>query len=167
MSRAKLRPQFDLVISLPVEETMDRLRGAFEEIGDGWEGHVAGTHAQLVVGADRRHLWSPWLTFSAQEHDDGARLHGRFAPHHSIWTMYIAFYAIIIFSMLGLGFFGLSQWMAGQAPTMLWSLPVGLVLCGFLFLSAFVGQGLTAQQMVDMREFVQASLEPAEMRWDE
>jgi len=165
MSAPELRPHFDLVVQLPVEEVMVRLAERFEDARGTWVGHIAGTHAQLVVPRSERHLWSPWLSFSVQEREDGTLLTGRFAPHPSVWTMYMAFYAMLLFSMLGLGFFGLSQWIAGEAPTMLWSLPIGLVVGLGLYGSAFVGQGLTARQMGSMRSFVEDCFPPGQARW--
>jgi hypothetical protein len=165
MATPELRPHFDLVVELPLEDVMVCLSDRFEEAGDTWVGHITGTHAQLVVPRKERHLWSPWLSFSVEEYESGTLLKGRFAPHPSVWTMYMAFYAMLLFSMLGLGFFGLSQWLAGEAPTMLWSLPIGAVIFLGLYGSAFVGQGLTARQMCAMRDFVQGSFGEAPTRW--
>lgn len=144
---------------------MVRLSERFEEARGTWTGHITGTHAQLVVPRRERHMWSPWLSFSVEERDAATVLTGRFAPHPSVWTMYLAFYAMLLFSMLGLGFFGLSQWIAGEAPTMLWSLPIGLVIGVVLYASAFIGQGLTARQMCAMRSFIEDCFAPGQARW--
>lgn len=165
MATPELRPHFDLAVDLPVEQVMVRLSERFEEARGTWVGHITGVHAQIVVPREERHLWSPWLSFAAQENEGGTLLTGHFAPHPSVWTMYMAFYAMLLFSMLGLGFFGLSQWLAGEAPTMLWSLPIGLIIGAALYASAFVGQGLTARQMCAMRRFIEDSFPDGTARW--
>ena len=164
--RPELRPHFDLYVGLPTSDVMVRLRTRFEAGKRDWVGHIAGTHGQLVVPRAQRHMWSPWLTFNASEHDGGTLLNGRFEPHPSIWTMYMALYGMVIFSMFGLGCFGLSQWMAEEAPTMLWSLPIGTIILVALYASAFVGQGLTAEQMQGMRSFMKEAFQDAETRWE-
>lgn len=164
--RPELRPHFDLYVGLPPDDVMIRLRARFEAGKRDWVGHSTGHHGQLVVPRAQRHLWSPWLTFDATEQEGGTLLSGRFAPHPSIWTMYMAMYGIVVFTMFGLGCFGLSQWMADEAPTMLWSLPIGLVLLAVLYASAFVGQGLTAEQMAGMRAFIEGTFEDVETRWE-
>lgn len=163
--RPELRPHFDLVIELPTDAVLDRLSGAFEKARPDWVGHLTGAHGQLVVPRAARHLWSPWLTFDAEAHEAGTLITGRFAPHPSIWTMYMAAYGIVIFSMFGLGCFALSQWIAEEPPTMLWSLPIGVILIAALYGSAFVGQGLTADQMQAMRSFMKDCFSDAEARW--
>ena len=165
MAGAELRPHFDLVVDLPRDEVLSRLKARFEAARKTWVGHLTGSHGQLVVPESARHLWSPWLIFDATEHEAGTLLTGRFAPHPSIWTMYMALYGMVIFLMFGLGCFGLSQWMAEEPPTMLWSLPVGVVLLAALYASAFVGQGLTREQMAEMRTFMKSSFEEDQARW--
>ena len=51
----------------------------------------------------------------------------------------MAAFGSLAFIATGLGFFGLSQWMAGLSPTMLWSLPICAVLALPLYLSGFLG----------------------------
>ena len=163
--RPELRPHFDLLVPLPTDQVMVRLTERFEGARPDWVGHLTGTHGQLVVPRTSRHLWSPWLTFDARAEDDGTLITGRFAPHPSVWTMYMALYGIVIFSMFGLGCFGLSQWLAEEPPTMLWSLPIGMILLAVLYGSAFVGQGLTAEQMRGMRSFMEGCFSDVEARW--
>jgi len=166
MAAPELRPHFDLEVDLSPEDVMVQLAERFEANRGTWVGHVTGTHAQIVVPRSQRHLWSPWLSFAAQAREGGGTLlTGHFAPHPSVWTLYMALYAMLAFSLLGLGCFGLSQWMAGEPPTMLWSLPIGAVIGAGLYASAFVGQGLTAQQMCAMRRFVEDSFPSERTRW--
>lgn len=165
MSRPHLRPHFDLEIRAPKTEVTSRLKACFERGGDRWAGHLVGDHAQLVIRRKKRNIWSPWLTFAIDEREDHVRLSGRFAPHPSGWTLYLAAYGIVGISMLGLGLFGVSQWMAGLPATALWSVPVGALLLSCLYASAFLGQGLSAEEMVGMRSFVESAFEDLEHRW--
>ena len=162
---AELRPHFDLVVRRPPDDVMAHLSARMTETSNDWDGRVTGRHGQLTVPSTRRHLWSPWLTFEASEHEGGTLLSGRFAPHPSIWTGYMAMYGIIVFTMFGLGCFGLSQWMADEAPTMLWSLPIGTILLALLYGSAFIGQGLTLEQMQGMRGYLKGCFDDDEAEW--
>lgn len=165
MSRPHLRPHFDLEIDAPLPRVVERLEARFADGGDRFAGHVVDKHVQLVIRRRQRNIWTPWLTFEMSEEDGATRLFGRFAPHPSGWTLYLAGYGMVIITMLGLGFFGLSQWMAGLPATALWSLPVGAVLLALLYASAFVGQTWSAGQMDEMRRFVFDGLEGFERRW--
>lgn len=168
MSRPQIRPHFDLWVRGPVDEVTRALEHRFADGGDMWAGHIVGHHAQLVIRRKQRNIWSPWLTFAIEPGEEGGTfLRGRFAPHPSGWTLYLACYGMLIITMLGLGFFGLSQWIAEEPPYMLWSVPVGLALLGVLYLSAFAGQRFSAGEMDGMRTFVLGGLERWETEWVE
>lgn len=162
-----VRPHFDLVVDRPIAEVMQTLSSRFAEERQHWAGHVTGTHAQLVVRRSQRRIWSPWLSFEVKDKGESSLLTGRFAPHPSFWTMYMAAYGIVGFLLLGLGFFGLSQWLAGEPPTMLWSVPICTALLLGLYVSAYVGQGLGAEQMHDMRMFLGSMFPHESSSWVE
>lgn len=155
-----LRPHFELDLPCAPEIALANLERRFEEAP--WEGDLRGTHVQVMVPEAERHLWSPWLTFEVTCSEAGCRLEGRFAPHPGAWTLYMAGYAVFVFTALGLGAFGFSQWVAGQAPTALWGIPACIVGTGLLYGLAFIGQGLTAKQMCAMRAFVREAVETAD-----
>ncbi len=165
VSRPRLRPHFDLLVSAPREDVRSRLSQRFEEGSEVWAGHMAGDHAQLVIRRRQRRFWSPWLTFALEPRPQGTLLRGRFAPHPGAWTFYIALYGMTGTLMLGLGFFGLSQWIAGEPPTMAWSVPIGAVVLVALYGSAFVGQQLSSPEMESMRRFVVEGLAPLKTEW--
>lgn len=166
--RPHLRPHFDLLVPLDPSAVMARLAERFEqERGRRFSGHVTGLHGQLVVRRKERHVWSPWLSFEAKESGPETLVTGRFAPHPGFWTGYMAAFGSLAFTATGLGFFGLSQWLAGLPPTMLWSLPVCGVLALLLYLSGFLGQSLTREQMNDMRQFMEGCFQDLPTRWQE
>lgn len=151
-----LRPQFEAELKCAPELCLATLNERFQ-VSD-WEGSIQGNHVQISVPKADRHLWSPWLNLEVQGTDEGCRLEGRFAPHPGAWTLYLAGFAIFIFSGLGLLMFGMSQWVADQTPTALWGVPVTIVATGLLYGLAFIGQGITSRQMGAMRNFVQEAL---------
>ncbi|MGF1511678.1 MAG: hypothetical protein ACFB9M_19455 [Myxococcota bacterium] len=165
MSRPHLRPHFDLVVALKPDEVLSVLKERFRVRKKFWTGHVSGSYIQLKVPRHHRHPWSPWLSFQATEHERGTLLTGRFAPSPNVWTLYMAGYGVLGTLVLGLGFFGLAQWMAGEAPTMLWAVPVCLVLMLAQYGFAFIGQGLTAREMASMREFIRDSFDRRQSQW--
>lgn len=162
MSRPHLRPHFFLRVPACIEVTKSKLERQFAAGGGQFAGHVVGNHVQLVIRRKQRNIWTPWLTFTLTEEEGQTILRGKFAPHPSGWTLYLAAYGMVLITMLGMGFFGLSQWIAGLPATMLWGLPIGSVLLLALYGSAFVGQRWSAHQMEDMRAFVRRAFGPSE-----
>lgn len=138
-----------------------RLASGFEKNADDLYGRIVGQH--VLVAGHIRNLWSPWLDFEIEPKGEDVELVGKFAPHPDGWTLYLAAYAVTGISMLGLAFFGLSQWMAGSAPTMLWSLPVGLGVLGLLYGSAFLGQRFAGKEMRVLERFLVECLDGLEV----
>lgn len=161
MSRPHLRPHFDVEVSAPPEAVLARLKEHFQTGQARFSGHIVDRHVQLVLRSHARNPWTPWLTFEVLDrHEGGSTLTGRFAPHPSGWTLYLALYGMVGITGLGLGFFGVSQWLAGLPADMLWAFPISLLVMGLLYVSAFVGQTFTGPDMEAMRSFVMAGLEP-------
>ena len=54
--------------------------------------------------------------------------------------------------------FGISQWVAGDAPWVLALLPLAVVLPGLVYGAAYVGQGLGSDQMFALRAFLERAV---------
>lgn len=118
-------------------------------------GMSVGRHAELFVPDSERRVYSPWLSVTAHDQNGGTTLTGRFAPHPSIWTLYL-------FCSFGLGFallvgttWGYAQWATEKTPWALLTVPA-VIGSGFaLYLASQLGQRLGAEQMKDLRHAIQ------------
>ncbi len=110
-----------------------------------------------VPDADRR-LWSPQLTVDVTPTDEGSRIWARFGPDPHVWTFYIALHAISVFGAFVCLAFGISQWVAGGSPWVLYLTPLSVVLSGLVHGAAYVGQGLGSQQMYKVRVFLEEAI---------
>ena len=156
--RPRPRPRFELESELGAQEVVRRVHEALKHskqvVGLTHEGRL-----ELTVPNDAQHLWSPQLIVDVEERDSGSLLRARFGPHPAVWTMYIALCAVlVIVAMLALAF-GFSQWLIDQTPWALWVAPGAAVLAALAFGAAFVGQGLSSEQMYELRAFLDRTLE--------
>ena len=111
-------------------------------------GVSVGRHAELFVPEHERRVWSPWLSVTTERGRAGGSLvRARFAPHPQVWTLYM-------FLAFGLGFgvlvgvtWGYAQWVMGDAPWALVSLPAGVAVAGCLYGVSLIGQRLGADQI--------------------
>ena len=159
MRPPRLRPTFDLTVSLSAPEVVARIsshladaRGSVEPL------MVRDRIVELVPHSSAVHLWSPQLRLELSEVDGGTAIHARFSPHPHVWTMYVAIHAVGAFGTLGAAMFGVSQYLAGQSPWGLWALPAAPVLAALVWALAFVGQGAGAEQMYALRRFVEDAI---------
>jgi len=150
MATPLIRPMFEIAVDRDPETVMENLRRRLPQCPR-CTGMSVGRHAELFVPEEERRVWSPWLSVTAREDDHGTTVRGRFAPHPSIWTLYL-------FLAFGLGFallvgltWGYAQWAMDTVPWAFWSAPLLLALAMALYGISLIGQRLSATQMVQLR----------------
>lgn len=150
MTPPRVRPQFEIDLALDADTLMGRVRERLAQCPH-CTGVSVGRHAELFVIPAVRRLWSPWLSVTAEERDNGTRLKGRFAPHPNIWTLYL-------FVAFGLGFallvgttWGYAQWATEKTPWAFVSVPLVAVLGLLLYSASQIGQRLGGEQMQQLR----------------
>lgn len=157
-----MRPRFESVAPCPPEAAPQRLSAALARPGAPCRGRVFGTHAVLDVLHEEEHVWSPFLSLDLDWHPEGTRVRGLFGPKPSVWSLFVAAYAICLFAAIfGFGF-GLVQWSLGQTPWALAVLPLAglgaIVTYGFARLGQTRGRG----QMDALRAFLDRALSAPE-----
>ena len=165
MSMPKMRPTFLLAVDLTHEEAIGRIRALLEHPDGRFIGKVVGRHVMLTVSKKERHFWSPWLDMEVIE--DGApgadvggevTVRGRFMPHPSIWTAFVAGYFGLGTIALFAACFAYAQWVTESRPTALWCVGLSVVATVAVWWSAQVGQRLARGQMEVLREVVGEAL---------
>ena len=159
--RPRMRPSFQILVDGDGSAVLDQLGRQLESPPAALTGQVVGRHACLQVPPDRRSLLSPFLNLELTDGPDGTSLRGRFSPAPNVWT---GFMGIYIF----LGLCGLAGLMLGWAQTTVdefaWGFllfPAALGLMAFVYGAAVIGQGLTADEMYELRAFVDRAVEKA------
>ena len=107
---------------------------------------------------ERRSLLSPHLELELREGEEGIVLHGRFSPRPNVWTGFMALFFFL--GMLGLCglIYGLAQLMLAGPIWTMWSAPVSLALIAFIYGAAFIGQGLSTDEMFEIRAFIECTV---------
>ncbi len=158
-SRPRPRPRFDLQLRHEPGAVLAAIRTAMEA-SDLVHGLVLddGGKVELMLSKERVRLWSPQLSALVDEHEQGAYLKARFGPHPHVWGLFLAGYAIGIMLTCASGLFGIVQLSLGLTPWSLWLTPLALLGTGLVYGAAYVGQGLGAGQMHDLRSFLDDAL---------
>jgi hypothetical protein len=96
-----------------------------------------------------RHFWSPNLEVGFESDTGGGSiLRGIFGPRPAIWSVFVAAYAAIGFlGVMGITF-GVSQWILGHSPWVLWSGPFAAALALAVYGVARIGRRLGYDQML-------------------
>ena len=155
----RLRPDFEIALPVAGAVLFAHLEARLAQPEVAIEGQVLSRHACLRLPAARRTLLSPYLELDLLGTEEAPLLRGRFAPQPNVWTGFIALLALI--AMLGLAgsMYGFAQMTLGQTPLWLWAAPAAAALMAFVCGAAFIGQGLSAEEMFELRAFLQCSLQ--------
>jgi hypothetical protein len=163
-----MRPTFALDIQGDGEKVLGNLDQLLSRDGDRITGQVLKGHACLRVARDQRSLLSPFLTIDlvepAGEKDEGAVLKGRFSPHPNVWTGFMAVYVFLVCTAIAGAMFGWAQLTVDEYPWGFWFIPGAAALYAFVYGAAVIGQGLTADEMYELRAMVDEACEGCRRR---
>ena len=153
-----MRPEFDLQVEDPLSFLV-LLKKALPGHAR-CAGQVFKNHAVIRMRDEVRHFWSPYLYLEARLPDEYGEvetpsLRGRFAPHPNVWTLFMAIYGLLSLSAIAGLMYGASQWWLGWTPWGFTIVPAAVLLFAFVYGAAFIGQGLGAEEMYELRSFVE------------
>lgn len=153
-TRPRMRPTFEIPMKVDGTRTMQRIKERLERGSKGISGQVIGGYAYVQLPTDQQSLLSPYLNLELLPRDGKVVLKGRFSPRPNVWTGFMALYAVL--SLLGLAgvMLGWAQTTVDEYAWGFWAAPAALGLVAFVYGAAVIGQGLTADEMYTLRNFV-------------
>jgi hypothetical protein len=146
-----LRPTFEILLEEPPDEVRRKLTCACQHLNDPSSFFLRGDYGELHLPPAQHRLWSPHLGFSLDSSTHPPRIHGRFAPRLEIWSLVWIGYLAFAFTAFFASMLAISQWLLNHT---LWGLPIALAaIAGLatLYLTAHIGQQLSADQMLALR----------------
>lgn len=152
--RPRMRPQFEIPLQSSGDAVLRTLGGLLNVGADEVVGQVRRGCAVLQVSPERRSMLSPFLNLEVVERASGPVLQGRFSPQPNVWTGFLALYAALGMVAFLCAMFGLSQWWLGHPAWVLLGIPAAAAAIAFVYGAAVIGQGLTADEMYDLRALV-------------
>jgi len=145
-----MRPAFSVKLPLTADEAIDRIRTEIE--ASNLNTMSAGRCAEFRVPESERRFWSPYLSVQLQDTVDGSVLRGRFSPRPEIWTMFIFVYFLMTFAIFFGAAFGYVQLTLDYSPWGFLAVPIGILVIVLLHVASLVGQQLSSDQTVQLRE---------------
>jgi hypothetical protein len=164
----KMRPRFTVDARCSAKTLAAELAKHIADAEPPLEGHFDPAHCVLRIAKNRRYFWSPELdlTFDAldsgDEVGDGVRVRCLFTPRPAVWTAFAFVYSVISVAGLAGGLFGAAQLSLGRSPWALWVPVAAAAVIGAVYGATFIGQGLAATQMYELRRYLDEGLERAE-----
>lgn len=124
-------------------------------------GRAKDRYATLLVSKEDRHYWSPQLSLTFEDDDEQKNtclIRGVYGPAPSVWTMFVFFYSLIGFLILIIGVMGLSNMSLGKSSSILWFVPILVVVFFSLYMVSYFGQNMGKEQMIVLHRFFKECL---------
>ncbi len=158
----RMRPVFVLPVPGDGSAVLELLHTKLSSAETELIGQVLPPNAYLRHSDERSRLLSPHLNLDLRSDGGGTRLHGRFSPRPNVWTGFMAlFFGLGLLGLAGL-IYGLAQMTVGGPIWAMWAAPAAFALIGFIYGAAFIGQGLSVDEMYELRTFVQNTIAEVE-----
>lgn len=154
----RVRPRIRFTTQQTSEEIASTIKTQLKSGVCSCEGQVTSNFATIYPPAKEQHYWSPQLTITLEEVEGETLVRGLYGPKPSVWTMFVFFYSFLGFITLMVLLVGLSFWSIGQPATILWLVPLLILLVLSLFLVAYFGQRFGQKQMTRIHRFLEDCL---------
>ena len=151
----KVRPRFKIQTAFTIDELVDKIKKALDQENATCRGGVHVMGGTISLPQDQRHYWSPQLSLSFEETETGTILRGLYGPRPAVWGMFVFFYSIIGIATMIVGTIGFSKLTLGGSGSLLWSVPVLLLIFLSLYLVSYTGQKVGKKQMITLHRFIE------------
>jgi hypothetical protein len=154
----RIRPRIKVETPLKSEQIIKKIKSELSDEQVLCSGQTTSRFATICPPEKDQHFWSPQLTITIEDTDEGALVRGLYGPRPSVWTMFVFFYSIIGFAAMIVAMIGLSYWSLGQSARILWLVPGLIFLFLSLYLVAYTGQKFGHRQMTNLHRFMEKCL---------
>ncbi|HMP30986.1 MAG TPA: hypothetical protein PKD85_15370 [Saprospiraceae bacterium] len=157
MSTFKLRPKFDMISEKPMDEIIKLVNERCKNNTYHLSGLAILDQISIWIEKSHRKYWSPQLSILMYPHDEGrkTRLLGTYGPMPTVWTFFMFLYIAIGVLVTFITIIGFAQKSLGNDASILWTVPILLLIALGLYIFSQMGQKLAAHQMYSIHFFFQ------------
>lgn len=157
----RVRPRFEIETHVSVEEVVNKIKTSLEEGDSIVQARIRNGYATLFLPLEEQHFWSPELTINVEksETDKGSIISGLYGPRPAVWTAFVFIYSVLAFAILIVCIIGFANKSIGNSSSILWLLPVLILILIAFYLSSYFGQRLAHDQMLILHDFVEDNIQ--------
>jgi len=153
MSSFRIKPKFKHYTDLNYEELEKLIKEELAKSEDTCVYRFITGHMKIQIPEEDRHYWSPELNLNIEEEDGKTVVIGRYGPDPKTWTTIVVGYAILGLLTFFIGIYGSAKYSLGLNATILWLIPLFILLALGIYIIAQFGQKLGAKQMYQLHFF--------------
>ncbi|MCB0502089.1 MAG: hypothetical protein KDD32_05360 [Bacteroidetes bacterium] len=153
----RVRPRFKKVTDHSIEYLSKKISDGLSHEQAPCKGRVNPGYISLYLPIKEQHYWSPQLSLTLEESDEGTVLRGLYGPRPAVWTLFVFFYSLLGFATLVIAIIGFSKLSLDRTAPILWALPPLILTICSLYLVAYLGQKASHDQMLTLHQFLEKS----------
>lgn len=158
MTSLRIRPRFHQIIPAPPNKVEERMKLKLKEPKIDCVGRVIPGFIVIKIPHEERHYWSPQLSLSLEEHEDGTLVRGLYGPNPTVWAMFLFGYSSLGIIALFVVIIGTSNKSLGLDAPVLWVLPVLAGIAFILYFVAQTGQKIGVEQTFTIHHFYEDAI---------
>lgn len=160
MASFRVRPKFQWISDLSVDEIITRTKEKLKDEYNGLHGQAMQDHITIRVDSDQRHYWSPQLSVLLQDDQiEGKTLiTGVYGPMPNVWSLFALVYLAIAVLFTFISIVGFSQRALGEEAYILYALPFLIIAAVTMYIVSQFGQKLGAPQTYRIHYFFEEVL---------
>lgn len=110
-------------------------------------------HMKIQIPEEERHFWSPELNLVIEKEGDKTVVIGHYGPDPKTWTTIIVIYAVLAILTFFTGIYGSAKYSLGMDSSILWLIPLFIIIAMGIYIMAQFGQKIGAKQMYQLHFF--------------
>ena len=154
----EVRPRFRKIVPHSINEVTEIVKDGLQKSKDSVVGSISYNFITLKVPLEERRFWTPQLSISLEEEEDGTILNGLYGPRPDIWMLYMFLYFISGLLTLVVSIIGMSRYNLGLSAYILWLIPFTLGGGFVLWFTSKTGQNLAKDQTHQIHQFMEEHL---------
>lgn len=158
MSSFRIRPRFKIISNKTKEDIENKIKTQIRKPDSKCIAQQIPGFIILKIPEPERHFWSPELSLTFEEKENGTLIRGLYGPKPGIWSFFsFGYIGLAVFSFFA-AIFGSAQLGLDQEAPILWSLPVFVGIALSIYLIAQFGQKVGVEQTFWLHHFFEETI---------
>lgn len=158
MPQIAVRPRFKKLSPLKRETLELLIKEQLQKTDSPCTGHFVDGFIVLRIPKHERHLWSPELSLSFEQREDGTLIRGLYGPDPALWAFFFygRAFTILVATFISVGMF--SEWWLNKELKYALPFTLSLVAGAVLYAMAQIGRKLGEPQTHTIHTFIEDCL---------
>ena len=155
--QTEIRPRFKVIVPQSEATVMQHFKESIKALDKNeLTGSVLGRHVTIQFPEKDQTFWTPEVNINVDTLEEGTEIRGLAGPKSSVWLMFVFFYSLLGVASVFLLMYGMTQKQLGMTSTILWLIPILLLIILGMYLGGKLGQKLSKDQLHFIKKYVRS-----------